>query len=85
MKQRIRNYQIEASDDRNYTVDRVGISKDGANKGKETLTNVGYFNSIESAVDRIAKLCGNECDDLKAWLAEYRAVKDEVMSILDES
>ncbi len=74
MKQRIENYEIEASDDRNYTVNKIAIVKDGDNAGKESRSFVGYYNSIESAVKEIARLCANDQPDLKTWLIEYKAI-----------
>jgi len=82
MKQRIRNYEIECIDDKNYTVNRIGISDGEKTKGEETFSLVGYFNSVEPAVRRIAELCGNTATDLKGWLKEYRAVVEEVKEML---
>ena len=83
MKQRYREFQIEATDDKNYEVNRIGVVKDGANAGKETLKLVGYYNNIENAVKEIARLCGNKADDLHAWLVEYRNVKTEIENIIN--
>jgi len=82
MKQRIRNYEIESIDDNNYTVNRVGISDGEKTRGQETLSLVGYFNSVESAIRRVAELCGNTAPDLNGWLREYRTVIEEVKETL---
>lgn len=78
MKQRYREFEVESIDDNNYQLSRVGIVQSGKNAGNETLSLVGYFNSIESVVNRIATLSGNKADDLRGWLDEYRNVKDEI-------
>jgi len=82
MKQRIRNYEIESIDDNNYAVNKIGISDGEKTKGQETLSLVGYFNTLESAAKRIAQLCGDKTEDMKSWLAEYRKVKDEFAELL---
>jgi len=83
MKQKIGSYQIEASDSKNYTVSRISIAKKGANEGKEVETVIGYYSSIKFAVQEIARLCANEKDSLKQWLAEYREVIKTVESLLN--
>ena len=83
MKTEVRGYIIESSDDhRNYIVRKKMVAQRGKNEGKETETTVGYFNSLPAAIERVASICGDQADDLKSWLAEYKAVKDEVKDLL---
>lgn len=72
MKQRYENYEIEAVDDLNYKLSRIAIVREGTNAGKENLVTIGYFNQLEDAVRRIAKLEANNKSDLKEWLCEFK-------------
>ncbi len=89
LKQRFRNYEISAQDSNNYILSSVGvvsaIKKDGTpneTAGNETLTNIGFYNSIASAVKRMAQLEANERETLKEWLEEYRSVVAELDELL---
>jgi len=64
MKQRIGNYEIEASDDKNYTVSKVNVIEKGDNKGEESFVVVGYYNSITNAVKEVARRVANKQAEL---------------------
>ena len=82
MKQAYKNYEIEAADDNNYTVRRLGVAEKGESKGEGTTTVIGYYSSLEHAVRRVAELCGNAQTDLKAWLDEYKRVYRDFVEML---
>jgi len=83
MKQKIRDYCIESSDDdKNYIVSKATVSLKGKNAGEKVERIIGYHNSISSAVKEVARLCANKADGLKSWLAEYKAVINSVEDIL---
>ena len=64
-------YVLEAMDDKNYTLARIGVHK---KTGARTETVFGYYGSIAAAVREIARRCANEAPDLARWIAEYRRV-----------
>lgn len=75
-------YQIEA-DGSSYTLSRIGINQsEGANKGKETLNQVGYYSQVKSAVNRAVKDClGNRPDEvtLKEFIERYEKANQSVL------
>jgi len=82
MKQRYKEFEIATSDDNNYTLNKIGIVESGKTKGNETVTIVGFYNNIASAVKMMAKLCANKADDLNGWLVEYKKVKSDIEEML---
>ena len=79
MKHRYKNYEIEAIDDNNYTVNRISIGKKGKSEGVEKMVLVGYFSNLCRAVARVAMLEGNEAPDLTKWLSEYKKTVSELL------
>ena len=83
LKHKIGGFVIEWSDANNYTVSRLGVVAEGENKGKETSTVLGYYNSIESACMNVMKRCADQKETLGLWLNEYRKVEAEFKELLE--
>ena len=74
LDERYGDHSIRWSDERNYTLIRHGIGKDGS--PNEALE--GYFNSIESIMKEVAKREADHCETISAWLDRYREVLEEL-------
>lgn len=86
MKERIGEYEIEVVDERNYGLNKISIGEKGNNKGKEVATNIGYYNSLASAVKEIARRSADKVKGgLKEWLDEYKAVIEKVDNLLADA
>lgn len=78
-----KNVVIEINCDECFSVSKVGVIEKGPNAGQEHLRETRYYSTIENTLhatcDLVAKL---ECECLKSYLDEYRAMKDEIMACL---
>ncbi|MGL5718820.1 MAG: hypothetical protein ACRCX2_37810 [Paraclostridium sp.] len=60
-------YKIEATDDRNISLIKIGVAQKGKNIGEQTETTIGYYTDTKQALKALAKkeILGTGLKDLE--------------------
>lgn len=71
------NYQIE-TDTLNYILQKISIRQKGKNKGKEIVSNIGYYGKIEHLLNALLehKIKGLDAKDIHSLQAQIAGLKD---------
>lgn len=72
------------SDSRNYVLQKMGKVQEGENKGDDTLTNEGYYGSLESALKSYKQLLIRESDirNIEELLAAIKEIDKKIEKVL---
>lgn len=87
MNIRIDNDYKLTSDDRNVILTKVSIGQSGKSKGKEVETNIGYYGSIEHALNDYLRVKVNtsEAMSISELKAEIREVKKTIERVMEDN
>lgn len=72
------------SDSKNYMIQKVGQVQDGEKKGDETITTMGYYGSLESALKNYKELLIRESDieTIEELLSTIKEIDKKIEKIL---
>ena len=86
MNIRIDNDYKLTSDDRNVILTKVSIGQSGKSKGKEVESNVGYYGTIEQALNGYLRIKTNtsEAMSISELKAEIREVKKTIERVMED-
>lgn len=80
MRAHVENDLYISADGRQYTLERKRVIQSGDNAGDEVFTPIGYFSSLNGAVQAIAKLKISEstATTLKELLEAVERIREDI-------
>jgi hypothetical protein len=73
------------SDENNIILETKKVAKEGKNAGKEYYSTIGYYGSLEGALNRLLdlKIKGCGANGIQEVLAAIKVIKTEIKSVLN--
>lgn len=86
MNIRIDNDYKLTSDERNVILTKISIGQSGKSKGKEVESNVGYYGTIEHALNDYLRIKINtsQATSINELKAEIREVKKTIQRMMED-
>jgi hypothetical protein len=83
---RIDNDYKLTSDERNVILTKISIGQSGKSKGKEVESNVGYYGTIEHALNDYLRIKINtsQATSINELKAEIREVKKTIQRMMED-
>lgn len=80
-----KDYKL-TSDERNVILTKISIGQSGKSKGKEVESNVGYYGTIEHALNDYLRIKINtsQATSINELKAEIREVKQTIKNMMED-
>jgi hypothetical protein len=87
MNIRIDNDYKLTSDERNVILTKISIGQSGKSKGKEVESNIGYYATIEHALNDYLRIKINtsQATSINELKAEIREVKKTIQKMMEDN